>query len=486
MNKEIKYQSIQAGPFTSSQNRINFEIPSDGVYDLSESTINLNVEVQASDDGTGGQGIYPMGIRWAGSEPISVPNVALVKNAALRTSTGGNLENIRRVDQIATVLDHFGTSILQKRSRSKDSLTQTIGINKQQFSVFRDINKLGSVKSKENNVQPISIPLSDMFDFCSQAIEIDTTRSGAITCELELNVDALVAEHYMPVASWVEWKEDTIWDDVSTEGPGNQLKSNIKINNLNQSPLFVGLKVLVSAVGEGGATTPLTDVPAVIDSIVWGTDGFLTIEFEQDWGTIGAGQKYVDIKIEPADPTPASIKVVINFGEIVLKKLAKTSSDFKVIEYSTFSTEQTNGNKQTSYQNQFQVEPDADAVVILFPVEDISALSTNDNIVDYRLRIDNTDATDRNIEPQSPLDFDRINMTMTQMKRTLRNLWPMPAITDNESITGAYLNDLQVATIMNPLNQTVREKLLQVNIEAGGDGVEQISLFKHIPRRYEY
>ena len=69
MNQEVKLQAIEAGPFTASQNRVSFQIPSDGVYDLSESYIELNTEITNTDDpAQGGTGIYPMELKFGTTE----------------------------------------------------------------------------------------------------------------------------------------------------------------------------------------------------------------------------------------------------------------------------------------------------------------------------------------------------------------------------------------------------------------------------------
>ena len=48
LNKVVKISSNQGGRFTASNNLVDFDIPSDGVYDLSKSYVNLMCSVKFS------------------------------------------------------------------------------------------------------------------------------------------------------------------------------------------------------------------------------------------------------------------------------------------------------------------------------------------------------------------------------------------------------------------------------------------------------
>lgn len=486
MNKEIKLQSLEAGPFTASQNRMTFEIPNDGVYDMSSSYINLNVEVSVTENSVAeGIGIYPMDvvINSNGGNFPQYQNSALVKNCMLRSSKLGNIENIRRSDQLQSVIYTLNKSYHQKSSRSYNALSQiSQPVNVGKYTIYRDINKVGIVKSKQNNISPVKIKLADLFDFCSQAIELDTTKTGVITCMLELNINKLLAIQNMKDDDWSPDLKNS-FATVNVQGEANTILTTLKFTNLDQSPFYVGQKLKVSATGGNGAPN-VVDKLAVIDQIVWNANGTLSITFEQKWGDIGAGEDYTDIEVATEDVAAATVN--LNFGEVVLHKLAMDKSDFSQIEYSTFSTEQTNGNGLTNYQNQFQVEGQSDAVIIAFP-GDNDIISNNDNVQSYRLRLDNHDLTDRDVILGSPLYYDRLNMGMTQMKLKLRDLaLNLRNTTDNDTLDAVRDNDTVIYTIVAPLEQKVQEKLLQLNVKAANTGVKQISIFKHIPRVLEY
>ena len=493
MNREIKFNSVQGGPFTISQNRINFNIPSDGVYDMSEAYINLNVKTEITESSTTeGVGVYvnkiKLGAEVDGQQP-NLDNVQLVKNAILRTERQGSIENIRRVDQISNVLSLYNNSVLDVRGKSVLNATQlNTNFGFGQFSLESDINKLGVVKSKQNDITPIKIMLKDIFDFCHQAVEFDTTKTGAVSLECELNIDKLSVESTNDSTDWADGIDDE-WADATVEGDANEIKTNWIMTNLSQSPYYVGQKLNITATGAGGAPN-IADVPAVISSIEWvdsGADkGKLIIQFENKWGDIGAGQSYTAISV--ATVAPSAVSIEANFGELVLLKLNKMSSEFDEIEYSTFSTEQDNGNNLKSFQKQYQIEGDADCVVVAFPSADNELLSINQHIIDYRLRLNNDDLTDRDIELESPLHYDRINMSMTQMNLKLKNLSEnRGTVKDMDLFTNLQDSEVQQQSIMSPLVQTPNEKLLQVNINTDpANGVNKITLFKHRPRVFKY
>ncbi len=488
MNKEIKLNSVQGGAFTSSQNRISFEIPNDAVYDLSESHINLNFRIDAEENETGsGVGIYCVGVNWDNNSNANPPNSALVKNCSIRSARNGNIENIRRSDLISTTIRQFNKTVLQIVGDNYKSFSQQpSNINEQNATIYQNINKVGQLKSEQNTIPPVKIPLSDLFDFCNQAVEIDTTRTGVMTIECELNVDKLITSEPFREGEWLpEWTEEK-WASVTVEGEANSITTTFEVDNLNQSPLWVGKKIKVSATGAGGAS-PVVAVPAVISSIVWNTNGTMTVEFENKWGDVGTGESFTNIKIE--EETLKSSDLSVDFGELVLKKLAKEKSDFSVIEYSTFSTEQGNGNALEDFQRQYQIEAEADAVVIGFFDETLDGINSLQELDNYRLRLNNIDLTDRDVSIPSPLYFDRLNMAMSQMKIQMRNTTLCPSSLQEKNLVGTFdIDESATIIIASPLNQTTQEKLLQVNIKAtqGNGGINNITLFKHLPRRFEY
>lgn len=490
MNKEVKYNSVQGGPFTTSQNRVNFQLPNFGVYDLSNSFINLNVRMEVEESAAaGGNGIYNVDLAWINTADADVsprfPNVSLVKNAVLKTGNHGTIENIRRVDILKSLMGSFKTSVEELPSKSYHA-ADNIPHPKFSYrnSIYTDINKEGSHMSRYNKIAPVKIPLGDIWDFCYQADEFDFSKSNGLSMELELNLNRVKGVFINDIGDLgVDATALTECENLTTAGDNYTLVVKAKTNGIDESPYFVGQKILVNGTGNGGAAN-LVDVPTIITEINRNqTTGVITLTTEANLVTLGGGESITDVKISASVPT--SVTPHFNFAEIVLVQLPKTSSSVDVIEYSTFSTEETNGNGLTDFQNMYQVEPEADAVVIAFPNADTN-LCSNTDLDNYRLRLDNEDLTDRVVQYPSPLFWDRVNTTFTQMRMRLKNLLSNTAeATANYS--DLYDEDLfNVEAIMAPLPQKEQgsEKMLQLNLVSGG--LNKFVLYKHLPRQFKY
>jgi len=487
MDKIIKLNSVEGGPFTASQNRVTFEIPSGSIFDLSESYINLNFRVTTTDATPAtGIGVYPVDLRWdqiTAGPPVNTPNfrnVSLIKNARISSANQGQIENIRRVDQLKALLAPYTTSVEEKYSRSYHAASQIAQPRNgaaNRYNLYQEINKVGSVASRVNENARVMIPLSELFDFCYQADEFDTSRAGTTTIHCELNVDKINA-----VSSLAGFQNLSGLEDITVAGDTTVFVTIPKFSNLEQSMYFVGQKILISGTLNGVAT----DFSRVISSIVWndtGADeGKITLTLASAI-TVPAGQTFTDITTEKVDPDTTAVE--LNFAEIILTEKAMKKSDVDQIEYSTFSTEEGNGNGLTNFQRQYQVEPESDSVLMAFPAgpDGLVSQKGTTNFTTFRLRLDNEDLTDRSVSVNSPLYYDRINMTLVQMATRLKSLTQHAGNTSADAgLAAPKSND--VISIMNPLVQKPREKLLQVNIS--GAAINALVLFKHLPRVFTY
>jgi len=493
MDKFLKINSVQGGDFTNSQNLIDFVIPSSmGVVSLKDSYLNLNTKINVVEtDTTGGEGIYSVGLQW--NQPgVGSPkypkfvNSALVKNCNVRSDQRGQIENIRRVDQLRQVLSTYGRSERETACNSYIDATQYINpVNKNRFPIFREINKTGGLKSRNLDVAPIQISLADLFGFCDAAPECDLSKLGTLRFHFELNRDRMASVLRM-VDPTTEWPSENLkfCDDIITEGAANELTTKTKFTNLDLSPFWVGQALVVNADHTDGGGSNITDQRVVVDAITWDKDngGALKISFTQSWGTLAATKTYSNIRLTPYSTATTSVEV--NFAELVIKRVGNPVG-LDEIRFDTYTTEETNGLKLTSFQNQYQIEADAKNVLIAFPDNETDLISNNENISDFRLRLNNLDLTDRPINVGSPLYYDRLNMTLGNMGLRLKNL------AENMGVDDTTWDDVyaeakgETVVVVNPLFQSEREKYLQVNINATGDGVEKLTLFKQVPRVIE-
>ena len=100
---------------------------------------------------------------------------------------------------------------------------------------------------------------------------------------------------------------------------------------------------------------------------------------------------------------------------------------------------------------------------------EIDSLNTID-LKEYRLRVDNVDMVNRDIEKNGNLYQDRINMTLINAGKSLKDI--------NETINppnkykfndGSATANSGITTIMTPTPLTNTEKLLQVNMTTTQD-----------------
>ena len=496
MDKFIKINSVQGGDFTPASNLVDFVIPSGmGVVNLRDSYINLNFKVNVVESTTdAGVGVYSAGVQWkatgAGVRP-HFTNTAIVKNTSLKSAQLGQIENLRRIDQFSQMMATYTRSLEEQQSYSYLKANQVVDpIDQLQYPLYREINKSGNLPSRDLDICPVQISLADMFDFCRSARELDMSKTGDVRLHCELNVDKLSPVQTMTVQADIDdLGELKKMQDITATGDANQvICDNFYTSGLGLSPFYVGQKCLVNATMDagsgGGAVTPVTDKAVIITDITHDTTagGTLALTFSDAWGTLAGTETYTGITVAPAPFNVAQSTIQINLAEVVIKRVGNPVG-VSQIEYDTFSTEQTNGLKLTSFQNQYQVEPDATNVLIAFPDNSTDILSSNANISSFRLRINNEDATDRPVDVDSPLYYDRLNMTFGNMGYRLKNLTQNYGASSVKNYDDVYDQaSADTLVVANPLFQTDREKYLQVNIDGTGNGVEKLTLFKIRPR----
>lgn len=197
MDKIIKLNSRQGGPFNQQQNLCDFDIPADGTYDLSNSYINL----YARTSNTAGVSTYTnmaaadqrsatlanIAVDWKDAPARSFYNIAMVKNCALSSEQAGVLEDIRRIDILKQNLNEYALSTDQKESLDYTRLSGTTHQSGERSSIFSLLFKEGSQTSQ---IIPgrIQIPLSQLFEL-GKMKEYPAMNLGKSRIHLEMNLD---------------------------------------------------------------------------------------------------------------------------------------------------------------------------------------------------------------------------------------------------------------------------------------------------------
>ena len=172
MDKFVKINSVQGGSFTNTSNLVDFVIPSSmGVVSLKDSYINLNTQITTTEtDTTGGDGVYAVGVEWVyqGAGTAVHPkfvNSAIVKNCNIRSDQRGNIENLRRSDQLRQLLSTYTRSQREAFCDSYLASNQLINpVNRNNFGIFREINKTPQGRKLIQD-QVLEISISPLFKY---------------------------------------------------------------------------------------------------------------------------------------------------------------------------------------------------------------------------------------------------------------------------------------------------------------------------------
>tara|TARA_R110000803_G_scaffold24538_1_gene59087 strand:+ start:3076 stop:4623 length:1548 start_codon:yes stop_codon:yes gene_type:complete len=515
MDKYLKIQSQQS-LFSNTANLVDFTIPQADVYDLSDSWINMNwvtsvVEVATAGTGTGtdagtaGVGIYNSELEWTpnaqANKHAKFFNSSLIRDATFESSRQGILESLQRIDILSQVKQTYDKSFGEAMSESYKNAAQMIQpINHQNYGIETQFNKEGSNKSVSNLNNQVMIRLGDVMDICN-ATEYDTMKSGQTRVHFRLNMDKVAAvvrptagTSIAEVKAFRDLRVSGARANTITLGSAGAAGVDQKPLHLFDMPYYVGEKVAIAFnFGADGAGTAGTAY-GVISSIVWDKEagGTYSLSFEQDWatGAVTATDFYQDIILSPVSPDSSTATLAMI--QLVLKRVANPVGADR-LDYTTYSTEQGNGNSQKTFNQVFPTEAEATNVLMTFQDGGTDLISRNSNIVSSQVSVNNMPLTDRLVHAGSPLDYDRKVSTFRRLGSNLSNLVENAGEGNATSFGASYtVSDFKTTIIASPLPVTPRQKQLSVHIVCGNgavdgySGVGAYALFKSLPRSLVY
>lgn len=504
MDKFIKIQSNQS-EFSSTANLCDFHIPAGDVYELRDSFVNFvfNIDVEETETNSG-VGVYNMGLQWVtgDNEKPKFFNSALVRDCRMSAANKGILESIRRVDILSQVKQTYDKSWGEAKSESYLSAAQVPDpMNAQKYSIYRQFEKTGIVKSINNNNVGVQVRLGDLMEVC-EAPEYDTNKTGSTDIHFRLNLDKVQPVLNMPnpnvapaeVKTFKKIPQNTPIVNEITLGAADG-SSNLEIRDLRQVPYFVGMKCLLNATDSTGADTK-TNHPVTIASIVYdkndnteNSSGTYSLTFEQNWGTArGAGEEYTAISLKlpvaqgEAGSTINSSSAKLVLAELVLKKIMNPQG-LDNLEYHTYDTIQASGNAQTNFHDVQIVHGAADNMLLTFQDGADNLISKNNQLESYQISVDNVPQTDRLVTKNSPLDYDRKFNSFQRLSGGLHNLTENAGNTQDYTWATTYADTKFNSTIIAaPLPSSPNPKQLQLQINASVGGINQYALFTSIPR----
>ena len=503
MNRVLKLNSIQSGAFSSSKNLLDFDIPGGKQYDLDASYVNLICSVDQTDaDATTGVGVYNYAVQWShngGNHPLSLPNVALVKNARMTSEQVPVLEDIRRVDVLRTQQQSYADNLDDVAGVGYRKLFQNVPQGNIKYGPGLELMKEGSTKSAVRQLE-VQIPLKDIFELGKMS-SFPADKLGDVRMHLEMNFGKVGVVQLQGAGAdildgGIEFGETHYCSFENSAVAGGDLGKADEpfvtkqvFNDIAESPYFVGQKLTYTGTKRtAGTPTGAVNGEGIIENIehlqTGANKGKLSITFNNRLTNNGATEDVIDISCDGVDA--GSLGITFLEAEVVLEQKA-VAEPMDNLVYSTYTSEEDNGNALTDFARQYSCEREAFNVNICLVADGTDITCENDGgtqFESYRLMNDQVFLTDRNVEYKSPLYYDRTSMYFLNQGLPLRNL------TDQNERTSVAYGDRfthlprQIIFIGNPLPISPQAKQLQVDIrgDAGGNGVNKIILYKSVVR----
>jgi hypothetical protein len=273
---------------------------------------------------------------------------------------------------------------------------------------------------------------------------------------------------------------DDVLTGVATSGAGDDLQVTV-------ATIMILAPVVYPAAQP--ATNAIPEIRVIIDSIEYAPSdplqvnsqpgGAVTITTRTPWYTGNAarlGQLIQDVTIKADVASSTLSKIRLNRAEIVLSVLAGVNGPNE-IDYRTYTTDEQNGNGQPSYFHQYQVEGEAQNLIVgLCANNTITPIQTFNS---YRMAIENVDQTgNRSVEFNSSLYQDRVLRFLRNRGQTPSNLTIQTKSTVAQQQGSA--NQQLLSPILESLPISALPKAVTLHIESASN--EQVILYKEIAR----
>lgn len=457
MNKIIKIPSNEGGIFTATNNRVSFNIPDGRYYDLSKSYIQLmaTASVVAADVS---KGVVIPEIQYefdAGTTQGSYhKNSVLIKNINFSNQVG-TVENIQRSDILSAAFAPYVEDDDAVSSHGYQDLFQVYETSNSVNSLFADLNREGSVASRQLQQQPVRIRCSDIMNFWKNK-QYNSNKYGVGRLEMELNIDKINVGQALPgsdadpfgantVQQWKQGNQNlnqfiNLVGAADATARGRDLtKLQVGVgavphcfNRLEDNSIyFVGQQLFIKAGSANGGTVGDLENPGVTRTIIaidynrgetalteaaggkgmegaFTNTGSLTLTLDQPLfnggtaGTLANGVSVTGLKCVGVEV--AFNPFQIDFAELILEEVANPDTSAAAnapISYTSYSTEEFDTVLTKNFQRTFTVEPEAKTLYITSPFYNEgnagldSTISFQSDISNYRMRIDNKDTSGR-------------------------------------------------------------------------------------------
>lgn len=502
-SKFIKLTALE-GTFSPTQNIVSFSIPAGAKYDLSETTILVNLGIVSEDvspvpaTSDGVAGIYNCGTTFDDNGAVSavLKPVAIVKNADMRCASVGAVETLRAVNTLRLALDIYQEDLETKQGEQYLGGMNSQGVGGFCGTPFRQLSKNGDLTSRNRNAT-LRIPLRDIFDV-AEAPVWDTSKYGRTDMKFEMAFENLKVVQTMGATDAV-WTEGFNYNAIDAFAKGAVVTEATNILQVvttkeylhpeSQCPYWVGQVLKFSYTNlNGGATTAKT-AQRTITAIAYNLTGDvnkLTLTLSSAIAMVAKDKVSAVTAVGVDSATP---KIIYNKIQMELKEVNDPTPPS--IEYTTYSTEEDSGfsGTQTNINKQYTCETNADTLIVcsLGNGKQNPSIKINTSRITINSKEETPEAVvgrNRavgNVGQADPLYYDRIDRTYLNMGGSVScvleaQLGLLAKLQANPS------GDLASA-LLNPLPMTGAPKQVQLDLDYTAGEIQKLNLYKRMVKQ---
>ena len=502
MDRIIRISSQQSGNFTESNNMVSFQLPP-RVIDMTGSYLQINASVvgavgDAGHDNT--NALWDFQVKYDTSD-FDVNNVALVRRSQTRSNKLGVMEDRLRNDILEANLVKYTHSISQHTGEQYKSLVQPVNYTGARSNIFLEKVREGSVRSRIVRSVPINIPLSQLSSLGKMSLcPFDALGGGQLEFELQPQKFSLVADNLIPAVPVVvgATANNLITDQPAPGGTGTEMGTDTgfiltrEIGNWDTAdlPLYVGMPITIGATG--GTGTLNGGNKEVSKITINKTTNKLTFFTTTTCGTLGATDTLTGMTwSRPAFTTAPTLS--FTSAELVLKEVANPPAPPSDLTYTCFTTEILGVAGTSSLNHSFRLEPNCFNALIMLPDATKDIVSKLNALNTYRLSIDSIPVVNRSVSVaggvRDMLHVDLITRALRLGGMRVGNtteIFRGSAEVDmanqfrGQTSTGGSARTEDMVMIGVPTIRTDNSKLLQVELNATGNTITNLIVFKQL------
>ena len=481
VSKIVKIPSRQNHVLTSSQNLVDFEIPSD-IYDLSQSYVNLNVSVNSASSAN--IAILNLARLNAANavQDTNFSNVSFVRHASIKSDRNGTLESLRHVNVLKENLKAFDVSRAKQFSQDLTSrINPLVDKNMLTGCPFRDFYKEGTTLTKELS-HNVMIPLPEIFDVCN----IDSWNSesmGKLSAHLELDLDSFGLKQYLDNTDSAKYWTSVMPGQTETNGAMADFADGATVlitkrtyNSPDDSPFYVGQGLTIT----GTANVP-ANTTRQITGLNYRGDNKFDITISASIATTG-GNNATGVTVKGINDAKASAQIIYNSCELVLMKNS-VSKPLGGVEYITYEVEEDSLGNVAQVNKDYMLNSNCQNVYMVFPSDNKIILS-NRQINSYRFSIDGVNSTNRRITTlyNSGLHLNQLMKVFENGQYEMENTRKSNI---NINQIGVSLESAATVNYMIAEAIPLKGSPTQFNIDVTGNAanLDRMLLFKEIVRK---